>query len=96
MQRSNYDRYSITSSALASSFCGAVSPSVCLRAVDGLVAEGALAEAVGATKMVIRKAVEWQAPELPLAACSDLLAKPPRVGVDHSPHGFLGSTGLTF
>ncbi len=31
--------------------------------------------------MVIRQAVEWQAPELPLAACSDLLAKPPRVGV---------------
>jgi hypothetical protein len=69
MQRSNYDRYSITSSALASSFCGAVSPSVCLRAVDGLVAEGALAEAVGATEMAIRKAVEWQAPErLPRAA----------------------------
>ena len=46
-----------------------------------LGAEGALAEAVGATDMVIRKAVEWQAPELPLAASSDLLAKPPRVGV---------------
>ena len=57
--------------------CAAQQGDVCY----GPGAEGALAEAVGATKMVIRKAVEWQAPELPLAACSDLLAKPPRVGV---------------
>jgi pyridoxine kinase len=49
--------------------------------VSGFSAQDALAEAVGATEVVIRKAVEWQAPELPLAACSDLLAKPPRAPV---------------
>ena len=41
----------------------------------GLSAEDALADAVGATHAVIEKAIEWTAPELPLAACSDLLSK---------------------
>ena len=43
--------------------------------VSGFGVEGALADAVGATHAVIARAVEWQAPELPLAACSDLLAQ---------------------
>jgi pyridoxine kinase len=43
--------------------------------VSGLGVDGALADAVGATHAVIAKAMEWQAPELPLAACSDLLAQ---------------------
>jgi pyridoxine kinase len=42
--------------------------------VSGLGAEDALGDAVGATGAVIAKAIEWAAPELPLAACSDLLA----------------------
>ncbi len=49
--------------------------------LTGLSPADALAEAVGATEAVIRNAVEWQSPELPLAACSDLLAKPPRAAV---------------
>lgn len=43
--------------------------------VSGFGVDGALADAVGATHGVIAKAVEWQSPELPLAACSDLLAQ---------------------
>jgi pyridoxine kinase len=43
--------------------------------VSGFGVDGALVDAVGATHAVIAKAMEWQAPELPLAACSDLLAQ---------------------
>jgi len=50
-----------------------------LRFAGGLVCgfgvEGALADAVGATHGVIAKTVEWQGPELCVAACSDLLAQ---------------------
>lgn len=42
--------------------------------VSGFGAEGALADAVGATHAVISKTMEWQGPELSIAACSDLLA----------------------
>jgi len=43
--------------------------------VSGFEAEGALADAVGATHTVISKTVEWAGTELSLAACSDLLAQ---------------------
>ena len=43
--------------------------------VSGFGVEGALADAVGATHAVIARAMEWQAQELPLAACSDLLTQ---------------------
>jgi pyridoxal/pyridoxine/pyridoxamine kinase len=43
--------------------------------VSGLGVEGALADAVGATRAVIANTVEWQGPELCVAACSDLLAQ---------------------
>lgn len=43
--------------------------------VSGFAAEGALADATGATHTVISKTMEWQGPELATAACSDLLAK---------------------
>jgi pyridoxine kinase len=46
--------------------------------VSGLGVETALAEAVGATHLVIDKSMQWQGTELNLAACSDLLANPPR------------------
>jgi pyridoxine kinase len=50
-----------------------------LRFAGGLVSgygvEGALADATGVTHLVLSKSVEWQAPELSLAACSDLLAQ---------------------
>jgi pyridoxine kinase len=45
--------------------------------VSGLGIEGALADAVGATHLVIEKTAQWNGSELSLAACSDLLAKPP-------------------
>lgn len=45
--------------------------------VSGLGTEAALADAVGATHLVIDKTVQWRGPELNLAACSDLLASPP-------------------
>lgn len=45
--------------------------------VSGLGVEGALADAVGATHLVIDKSMQWRGTELNLAACSDLLAKPP-------------------
>lgn len=45
--------------------------------VSGLGIEAALADAVGATHLVIDKTVQWRGPELNLAACSDLLASPP-------------------
>jgi pyridoxine kinase len=43
--------------------------------VSGFGAEGALADATGATHTVISKTVEWTGTELSLAACSDLLAQ---------------------
>ena len=43
--------------------------------VSGFGAEGALADATGATHAVISKTVEWNGTELSLAACSDLLAQ---------------------
>ncbi len=49
--------------------------------VSGLGVEDALADAVGATHIVIEKTVLWNGPELNLAACSDVLAKPPRASV---------------
>ena len=49
--------------------------------VSGLGVEGALADAVGATHLVIDKTVQWNGTELNLAACSDLLAKPPPASV---------------
>lgn len=56
-----------------------------LRFAGGLVAglgvETALAEAVGATHLVIEKTAAWGGSELNLAACSDLLAKPPTAPV---------------
>ena len=42
--------------------------------VSGLGAEGALADATGATHEVIAKTVEWAGTELNLAVCSDRLA----------------------
>lgn len=42
--------------------------------VSGFGAEGALADATGATHTVISKTMEWGGPELAVAACSDLLA----------------------
>jgi pyridoxine kinase len=45
--------------------------------VSGLGAEAALADAVGATHLVIDKTAQWRGTELNLAACSDLLASPP-------------------
>jgi pyridoxine kinase len=60
-----------------------------LRFVGGLAsgfgAEGALADAVGATHLVIQKTVEWSGAELGLAACSDLLVDPPRAAVRKIP-----------
>ena len=56
-----------------------------LRFTGGLVSgfglEDALADAVGATHTVIDKTVQWNGTELNLAACSDVLAKPPRAAV---------------
>lgn len=49
--------------------------------VSGMGVEGALADAVGATHLVIDKSMQWQGTELNLAACSDLLAKPPAASV---------------
>jgi len=48
---------------------------------NGASFEAALGQAVGATQAVLARAVAWVAPELPLAACSDILASPPMVGV---------------
>ena len=45
--------------------------------VGGLGVEGALADAVGATHLVIAKTAEWGASELSLAGCSDRLVNPP-------------------
>ncbi|MBK8838835.1 MAG: bifunctional hydroxymethylpyrimidine kinase/phosphomethylpyrimidine kinase [Hyphomonadaceae bacterium] len=45
--------------------------------VSGLGAEAALADAVGATLLVIDKTAQWRGSELSLAACSELLASPP-------------------
>ncbi len=44
--------------------------------VSGLRTEAALADAVGATHLVIDRTAEWRGTELNLAACSDLLASP--------------------
>jgi pyridoxine kinase len=52
---------------------------------NGIGFEDNLALSVGATYEVIRKSVEWNAPELPLAACSDFLANPPRAPVRKIP-----------
>lgn len=49
--------------------------------VSGLGVEGALADAVGATHLVIDKSMQWKGTELNLAACSDLLAMPPAAAV---------------
>ena len=49
--------------------------------VSGLDVEAALADAVGATHLVIDRTVAWNGSELNLAACSDLLASPPRAPV---------------
>jgi pyridoxine kinase len=46
--------------------------------VSGFGAEGALADAAGATYLVIAKTIEWEGSELSIAACSDLLVDPPR------------------
>jgi pyridoxine kinase len=46
--------------------------------VSGFGAEGALADAVGATYLVVAKTIEWEGSELSIAACSDLLVDPPR------------------
>jgi pyridoxine kinase len=43
--------------------------------VSGLDVKAALADAVGATHLVIAKTVDWRGPELALAACSDLLTR---------------------
>jgi pyridoxine kinase len=53
--------------------------------VSGLGAEAALADAVGATDLVVKKTIEWSGTELCLAACSDLLASPPRAFVRKIP-----------
>ena len=53
--------------------------------VSGLGVETALAEAVGATHLVIDKTVQWRGTELNLAACSDLLANPPAAAVRRIP-----------
>lgn len=49
--------------------------------VSGLGVEAALSDAVGATHIVIDRTVAWNGSELSLAACSDLLASPPRASV---------------
>jgi pyridoxine kinase len=46
--------------------------------VSGFGAEGALADAAGATYLVVAKTIEWEGAELSVAACSDLLVDPPR------------------
>ena len=45
--------------------------------VSGFSAERALADAVGATHLVISKTMKWGGTELSIAVCSDLLAGPP-------------------
>lgn len=49
--------------------------------VSGEDARMALAKAVGATHAVINRAILWDAPEMPLAACQDLIADPPEADV---------------
>ncbi len=49
--------------------------------VSGFGVEDALADAVGATHTVIDRTVQWKGTELNLAACSDVLVKPPRASV---------------
>lgn len=49
--------------------------------VSGFGVEDALADAVGATHTVIDRTVQWKGAELNLAACSDVLVKPPRASV---------------
>lgn len=49
--------------------------------VSGFGVEEALADAVGATHTVIDRTVQWKGTELNLAACSDVLVKPPRASV---------------
>jgi pyridoxine kinase len=49
--------------------------------VSGFGAEGALADAVGATHTVISKTMEWRGSELAIAACSDLLATQHRASI---------------
>lgn len=49
--------------------------------VSGFGVAEALADAVGATHLVIDKSMQWKGTELNLAACSDLLATPPRAVV---------------
>jgi pyridoxine kinase len=46
--------------------------------VSGYGAEGALADAAGATYLVVARTIEWGGAELSVAACSDLLVDPPR------------------
>jgi pyridoxine kinase len=48
---------------------------------NGAGVDVALGQALGATQAVLTRAVAWNAPELPLAACSDVLASPPGVAV---------------
>lgn len=56
-----------------------------LRFVGGLASgesrREALARATGATAAVIAKALDWDAPELPLAACQRIIATPPEAGL---------------
>jgi pyridoxine kinase len=49
--------------------------------VSGYGAESALADAMGATHLVLAKGIEWSGTELPVAACSDLLARRHAVAV---------------
>lgn len=49
--------------------------------VSGECSRTALARAVGATTAVITRALLWDAPELPLAACQDVIAHPPEADV---------------
>jgi pyridoxine kinase len=56
-----------------------------LRYAAGLVSgethREALARSTGATEAVIRKALDWDAPELPLAACQKIIAQPPEAAI---------------
>jgi pyridoxine kinase len=49
--------------------------------VTGEAPRQALARAVGATSAIITRAVLWDTPELPLAACQDVIANPPEAEV---------------
>ncbi|MBI1339443.1 pyridoxine kinase [bacterium] len=47
--------------------------------VSGYSREAALARAVGTTVAISERAAAWRAPELPLAACFDLIRTPPDI-----------------